>query len=212
MKITKYEHSFMVLEQDGQQLVIDPGTFTPKLPGLNAVVGVIVTHEHADHLSADNLANILEAHPEAPLYAPQDVLDQLEAVTGKKVVAKAGTSTDLGPFSVEFTGGDHAVIYQTSPCQNVGMVVNKSFYYSGDSLAKPAAGVEVLAVPATAPWLKVSEVMDFITEIQPKTVFPVHDMLLSDIGKTVNYRWLEQAAKQAEAEWQVLDPGQSITI
>jgi L-ascorbate metabolism protein UlaG (beta-lactamase superfamily) len=200
----------MVLDQDGEQLIIDPGSFTPKLPELGNVVGVIVTHEHSDHLSSKNLDTILQANPDAPLYAPQDVLDQLTELNGKKEVAKSGESAQLGSFSIKFIGGDHATIYKKSPCKNVGVLVNETFYYPGDSLDKPAESVDTLAVPASAPWMKTSEAMDFIAEIKPKKVFPAHDMLLSDIGKMVSYRWLEKASKEAGAEWLVLEDGQSI--
>lgn len=210
MKIAKYEHSLMVLEQDGEQLVIDPGSFTPKLPELSNVVGVIVTHEHMDHLSAENLSTILQAYPDALLYAPQDVLDQLTELNGKKEAAESGNTVQLGSFSIQFIGGNHATIYKASPCENVGVLVNESFYYPGDSLDRPVGSIDVLAVPASAPWMKTSEAMDFIAELKPKKVFPAHDMLLSNIGKMVSYRWLEQATKEAGAEWLVLEDGQSL--
>jgi L-ascorbate metabolism protein UlaG (beta-lactamase superfamily) len=212
MKITKYEHSFMVLEQNDEQLVIDPGTYSPNLPELQNVVGIIVTHEHADHLSATNLTTILQANPAAPLYAPQDVLDQLTDVGGNKVTSRAGETVALGSFKVEFVGGDHAIIYKTSPCENTGLLINDVFYTPGDSLSKPKGQVKVLAVPAHAPWMKTSETMDYITELGPEVVFPVHNMLLSDIGEMVTYRWLKQAADEAGADWQVLASGDSLEV
>lgn len=202
----------MVFEQDDQQLVLDPGSFSKQLPELNNVVGIIVTHEHMDHLSADNLQVILSANPGAPLYAPQDVLDQLSQVQSNKVPAKAGEKITLGAFKIQFVGGKHATIYKTSPCENVGVLVNDSFYTPGDSLDKPQQQIKVLAVPASAPWMKASETMDFIAELKPEVVFPVHDMLLSDIGESVTYRWLKQAAESVDADWQILATGQSLTI
>lgn len=212
MKITKYEHSFILLEQNGQQLILDPGTFTSALPKLHNVVGIIVTHEHSDHLSTEHLRTIAAAYPNTPLYAPQDVLSQLEDVDTTKVTAEAGATVTLGAFTIKFTGGNHAPIYKTSPCENVGVLVNSSFYTPGDSLDKPGAPVGILALPVSAPWLKTSEAMDYISETQPKTVMPVHDMLLSEIGKTVTYRWLKQATDDVGADWRVIQSGQSIDI
>lgn len=212
MKITKYEHSFIVLEQDDQQLVIDPGTYSPSLPELSRVVGVIVTHEHADHLSAQNLATILDANPDAPLYAPQDVLDQLNEITGHKQVANAGETMSLGSFNVSFVGGAHAAIYKNSPCENIGVLVNNTFYYPGDSLDKPEEQIKILAVPAHAPWMKTSEAMDFITDLKPQIVFPAHNILLSEIGEMVTYRWLKQATEDAGASWQALKDAESIEV
>lgn len=212
MKLTKYEHSCMVLEDKDQQLIIDPGTFSPSLPELTKVVGVVVTHQHPDHLSADNLASILQANPEVSLYAPQDVLDELDSLEAKKVVADLKDPLKIGSFWVEFVGGKHAPIYQKSPCENVGVIVNETFYYPGDSLDRPSENITTLAVPASAPWLKVSEAMDFIAKIKPTVVFPAHDMLLSEIGKSVHYRWLQQAAEATNAQWRVLQVGQSLDI
>lgn len=203
MKITKYEHSFMVLDHDQQQLVIDPGTYTPSLPELNAVTAVIVTHEHADHLSAHNLAQILSANPGALLYAPQDVLDQLSEIESPKVIAQAGETVTMGAFKVAFIGGRHATIYKASPCENVGVMVDDEFYYPGDSLDEPNTKVKVLAVPAHAPWMKTSETMNFIDNVSPDVVFPAHNMLLSDIGEMVTYRWLKQAADNGNSLWRV---------
>ena len=43
--------------------------------------------------------------------------------------------------------------------------------------------MDVVAVPAAAPWLKVSEAMDFITAVKPKKAFLMHDIMLSDTGQ-----------------------------
>lgn len=43
MKITKYEHSCVVIEEKGEKLVIDPGELTA-LPTLTYVRAIIFTH------------------------------------------------------------------------------------------------------------------------------------------------------------------------
>lgn len=212
MKVTKYEHAFMVLEQDGQQLVIDPGMFSPNMPNLANVAGIIITHEHSDHYKTENLAIILQSHPGVPIYAPQDVIDQLPELHAIANVAVPGQNTVIGQFRIDFVGGEHAVIYQTSPCNNVGVLVNKSFYYPGDSLDLPSESITILAVPASAPWLKTNEAMNLIIAAKSSHVFPVHDSLLSQIGQTVTYNWLERAAKEADSNWHVLEVGQSLEI
>ena len=48
MRITKYGHACVRIEQDGRVLVVDPGVWTEP----EAVTGadaVLITHEHADH-------------------------------------------------------------------------------------------------------------------------------------------------------------------
>jgi hypothetical protein len=47
-------------------------------------------------------------------------------------------------------------------------------------------------VPAGAPWLKVSEPIDYLRAVRPKVAVPVHDQVLSAAGRAVHYRQLEQ--------------------
>ena len=49
MKITKLEHSGLVIEKDGQNLVFDPVEFTGIIPKIENVAAVVITHKHGDH-------------------------------------------------------------------------------------------------------------------------------------------------------------------
>ncbi len=212
MKITKYEHSFLTVEQDGQLLVIDPGIVTTTLPELTNVVGIIVTHMHPDHFEVKKLQAIKQANPDATLYTVQAVADELPEDLPAQVVT-GGHKIELAPFMLEFAGGQHAVIDPATPVtDNVGVTVNSVFYYSGDSLSIPQVPVQILAVPNSAPWLKISEAMDFIAAIKPEHVFPVHDALLSDFGNEVSNKWLEQASVRIGAKFAVLKPGDALEV
>lgn len=46
MKLTKFDHSCIVVEKDGLKIVCDPVEFTHPLPELNNVVAIIITHRH----------------------------------------------------------------------------------------------------------------------------------------------------------------------
>ncbi|MDP3207701.1 MAG: MBL fold metallo-hydrolase, partial [Rhodoglobus sp.] len=74
MKLTKFEHACMVIEKAGSRLVIDPGGYTPPLTDLDGVVAVVITHEHADHWTAEQLTRILEKSPDARILGPADVV------------------------------------------------------------------------------------------------------------------------------------------
>jgi uncharacterized protein with NAD-binding domain and iron-sulfur cluster len=41
---------------------------------------------------------------------------------------------------------------------------------------------EVVAFPVAGSWLKVSETIDWLKELKPKTVIPVHDGILNENG------------------------------
>ena len=50
MKLTKFEHAALVLEKDGATLVVDPGAYSHDFIIPKRVDGIIITHEHPDHL------------------------------------------------------------------------------------------------------------------------------------------------------------------
>ena len=103
MKITKYEHACLLIEELDQQLVIDPGMFAISLPSdLSDVTAVVLTHEHADHLDKERLKGILDANPGLTIFAPSDVLAQLEEFDAKKEIAEPGVSHTAGSFALDF--------------------------------------------------------------------------------------------------------------
>src|SRR5918995_1479420 len=57
-----------------------------------------------------------------------------------------------------------------------------SVYHPGDALTAPGRPVDVLLAPVSAPWLKVSEAVDFVREVAAPTSLGIHDRVYSDIG------------------------------
>ena len=185
MKLTKYEHACFTLEKDGKLLVVDPGAFTTDLPMLENVVAVVVTHNHPDHFDPAALEALFASNPDIVVCSPKQVDDEIDAAFTHKAV-KAGERIYIEPFSLEFFGEDHAVIHPSLPrTDNVGVMINDTLYYPGDSFIKPERPVEVLALPVGASWLKMSEVIDFAMDVKANVVFPTHDAVLSDIGKNL---------------------------
>ena len=147
MRITKYEHATLVVEKDGRRLIIDPGSFTTQLPDVTAVDAVVITHEHPDHFTSDHLRAILDASPEATLYGPEGVA--AAASDFDITVVQPGDEIDAGAFTLRFFGGTHSVIHWTVPIiDNVGVLVDDTLYYPGDSYAVPG-GVDVERAPHT---------------------------------------------------------------
>ena len=96
---------------------------------------------------------------------------------------------------------------------NIGVLVNDSLYYAGDSFEVPeGVDVQVLAVPAAAPWMKISEAMEYVLEVAPKRAFPTHEMLLSKAGKALSNARLGWATEQGGGEYLPLEPGDTIDL
>ena len=212
MKVTKQEHSCIIIENAGSTLIVDPGSFTTLLVGLSDVVAVVITHEHADHWTSDQLERILERNPAARIFGPGGVAAAASEFTIE--VVNGGDTVEVGPFTLQFFGGEHAVIHSSIPVvDNVGVLVNDELYYAGDSFTIPeGVDVSTLAVPAGAPWLRIGEVMDYVMAVKPHRSFPVHEMVLSVAGKTMSNARIQWSAEAGGGEFFALEPGESIDL
>ncbi|WP_460795774.1 MBL fold metallo-hydrolase [Microbacterium sp. GXF0217] len=212
MRVTKFEHATLRIDEGGDTLIIDPGSFTTPLDELTAVVAVVITHEHPDHWTPEHLSRILRAAPGTPIFAPAGVA--AAAADFEITVIGPGDTVTAGDFTLRFFGGEHAVIHASLPqIQNVGVLVNDGLYYPGDSYAVPEdITVDALAAPLGAPWLKIGEAMDFVLAVKPRRAFGVHDMTLSVIGKNMHRQRLQWATEQNGGEFFVLEPGESLDL
>lgn len=211
MKLTKYEHSCLVIEKGGSSIVIDPGAYTLPLSDLLGVVAVVVTHEHADHWTAEQLHRILGNNKDARILGPAGVANAAADFTVETV--KDGDVITVEPFTLKFFGDKHAVIHASIPLvDNVAVLVDDTLYYAGDSFTVPPVEVDTLAVPVGAPWLKIGDVMDYVAAVKPRKTFPVHEAVLSVIGKNMANDRVEFVTAQGGGEFFALEPGDALDL
>lgn len=214
MRVTKLEHAALVVEHSGNRLFIDPGKFTTPITEAAGALAVVVTHQHDDHWTPEQIGRIRDRNPEARVFGPEGMATAA-ARAGVDVERVApGDEIEVGPFRLRFFGGRHAVIHSSIPViDNVGVLVNDSLYYAGDSFAVPE-GVEVgaLAAPAGAPWMKIAESMDYVMAVKPRRAFPTHEMVLSRAGKDLSNARLAWATEQGGGEYLPLEPGESFDL
>lgn len=194
MIVTKREHACLVIDHRGATLVVDPGSFTEpfRVDNLSAIV---ITHEHADHVTPAHLDALLhgardhDPTAEVALYAPAGVAAAHPTYPWQ--IVGAGDERQTGPFTLAFSGGQHALIHHTIPViDNLGVMINDTLYYPGDSFTIPerpagAGPVPVLAVPASAPWLTIGDVMDYLEAVRPARSFPTHERINSEAGNAL---------------------------
>ena len=210
MRLTKLEHAALVIEDSGDKLYVDPGSFTTPITESAGTAAVVITHEHADHWTPEQLGRIVGANPGVRIFGPAGVA---AAASGFPVeTVAAGDEVEVGPFRLRFFGGQHAQIHRSIPIiDNLGVLVNEALYYAGDSFVAPdGIAVDVLAAPAAAPWMKISEAMDYVTSVAPRRAFATHEMVLSQAGKALSHARLAWAAEQGGGEYLPLEPGDSI--
>ncbi len=211
MKLTKFEHSCLIIEVSGSRLIIDPGVFTMPLGDIGDVVAVVITHEHGDHWTPDQLQRIIDRNPDVKIYGPAGVVAAAKDFTIEKVAG--GDVIEIEPFNLKFFGEKHAVIHESIPIiDNVGVLVNDELYYPGDSFTLPGVTVGTLAAPAGAPWMKIGESMDFVLAVKPKRAIPVHEMVLSVAGKGMTNDRLSWATTQGGGDFFVLEPGEELDL
>ncbi|MES2630621.1 MAG: MBL fold metallo-hydrolase [Patescibacteria group bacterium] len=184
MKLTKFQHACFVVEKDGVSIVVDPGNFTHDFIMPKHVAAVFVTHNHPDHCNNQLIITILREHPNAVLLAHESIVhdfpnEHTQAINVGEVVEAAG-------MSLQFAGGTHESIdLAITPPANIGVVIEDHLYYPGDSFYVPERPIKELALPVSAPWLKISESMNFIRTLKPSFVFPTHDAILSEEGQAL---------------------------
>ncbi|KQP01341.1 MBL fold metallo-hydrolase [Leifsonia sp. Leaf264] len=212
MRLTKLEHAALILEQNGDRLYIDPGSFTTAITESAGTVAIVITHEHADHWTPEQLKRIVDANPGVRIFGPAGVV--AAAADFPVELVTAGETVEVGAFTLRFFGGRHAVIHSSIPVvDNVGVLVNDTLYYAGDSFTIPeGVAVDTLAAPAGAPWMKVAEVIDYVLAVAPKHAFPTHEMVLSRAGKDMSNARLTWAVEQGGGEFHALEPGDSLDL
>ena len=83
-----------------------------------------------------------------------------------------------GSLTIRALGGKHAVIHPEIPViDNISYLVGDGehparFMHPGDALFVPDEPVDVLATPAAAPWMKISEAVDYLRAVAPLTRYP----------------------------------------
>jgi len=211
MNVTKYEHACLVLDHENERLVIDPGGFTALLPALQNVTAVVITHQHPDHWTGEQLTRIRENNPDVPIFGPAGVAAAASDWNITTVVD--GAIETVGAWTLEFFGGTHAVIHKSIPViDNLGVLVNGEFWYGGDSFTVPPKPVSSAAIPAGAPWLKISEVMDYVAELAPKRAIQTHDAVLSDKGLGLSVARITDVMAGYGGELTVLQPGETLAL
>ena len=186
MRLTKFAHSCVRLDEDSRALIIDPGIFLDDAQLADAFQGadaILVTHEHGDHVNVDAVRAAAAADPGLHVWAPASVATQFVDLGDRVHTVQENESFEAAGFAVQTFGGQHALIHPTVPVvPNVGYLIDGRVYHPGDSLIVPTAPVETLLVPIHAPWSKSAEVVDFVVSVRAGNAHQIHDGLLNDVG------------------------------
>lgn len=209
MRITKFGHSCLLVEEGTARVLIDPGVYSDLLGDMTGIDAVLITHEHPDHLDINAIWAVL-AQSAVKIYTNEGVGEKLKTENIQFELLQDKQSVEIKGVLVEGFGVDHAMIHPDFPIvRNCGYRIAKKFFYGGDSLEN-IVPCEILAYPAVAPWMKVEWAIDYARQIKPKICFPVHDAFLKFPGPF--YLIPEKLLPPAGIAWRVIGEGENASF
>jgi L-ascorbate metabolism protein UlaG (beta-lactamase superfamily) len=209
MKITKYEHACLVVEEGSARLLVDPGIYTQGFENLEGITAVLITHSHADHVDIPRVAALAAATPGLVIVADETSASALRDAGLDARAVHAGDRLDLG-IEVVVHGDRHTPIHAEIPAvANVALEFGGRLFHPGDSFTPAPAGIEVLALPTGGPWLKLGEAIDYLRATAPRIAIPVHESVLSRPAASIAY--FEKLAPEG-TDVRVLATGESLEL
>ncbi|GAA2813028.1 MBL fold metallo-hydrolase [Mycolicibacterium pallens] len=190
MELTHFGHSCLLAEFDGATLLFDPGNFSHGFEGVTGLSAILITHQHPDHADRERLPALVEANPNAVLYA--DPATAAELGEPWRAV-HVGDELNVAGLWIRGVGGKHAVIHPEIPIiDNISYLVGDAEHparlmHPGDALFVPGEPVDVLATPAAAPWMKISEAVDYLRAVAPEHAVPIHQGVVAPEARGIYY-------------------------
>lgn len=204
MRLTHFGHSCLLADFVDTTVLFDPGNFSHGFEGITGLSAILITHQHPDHVDVERLPALIDANPEAALYADPQTAAQLGPPWRPVHV---GDVFELGSLRVRGVGGQHAVIHPEIPMiDNISYLVGDAGHparlmHPGDALFVPGEPVDVLAAPAAAPWMKISEAVDYLRAVAPRAAVPIHQGIIAADARGIYHGRL---AEMGRTDFQVL--------
>jgi L-ascorbate metabolism protein UlaG (beta-lactamase superfamily) len=186
MRVRKFGHACLLVEERGEALLFDPGRqeFLDPAASPEAFAGVsviVVTHWHPDHADPDLIRRVVERSG-ARVLATRDGQRELRAVGVEATVPEQAASS-IGAFTLRTAVVPHAALLGAAAPDNLACLVNDRLLHTGDSFDARLGefrGVEALALPVSAPWMTELDAAAFAERLAPRRVLPVHDGYVKD--------------------------------
>jgi L-ascorbate metabolism protein UlaG (beta-lactamase superfamily) len=210
--LTKFTHSCVRLDDGDHTLVIDPGMFSELDAALDGADGVLITHEHPDHVDVDRVRAAADADSRLRIWAPPNLAAALEL--GDQVVAvRPGERFEASGFGVQVFGGQHGLLHPTVPVvQNNCYLINETVYHPGDSVIVPTKPVQLLLLPIHAPWSSTADAMDFVVSVRAPKAIQIHDALLNQYGLSLVEGHVARISGEHGVEYTHVDAASTIVV
>ncbi|WP_158018325.1 MBL fold metallo-hydrolase [Mycobacterium basiliense] len=212
MQLTHFGHSCLLAEFGQTSVLFDPGSFAHGFEGITGLAAILITHQHPDHVDVARLPALLDTNPGAVLYADPQTTAQLGAPCQEVHV---GDELSVGQLTIRAVGGRHAVIHPEIPViENISYLIDDGDHrarlmHPGDALFVPDEPVDILATPAAAPWMKISEAVDYLRAVAPARAVPIHQGIIAPDARGIYYGRLSE---MTSTDFQVLAEEIAVTF
>lgn len=210
MKITKFTHSCLLVEMPApvnRTVLFDPGVFsTYDVDALEYLDDIVITHNHSDHYSVNNIKALVEKFPHVRITATPEIVDDLAAHDIQ--------ASSEAPEGVEFFDSPHEQIrpfFPNDPPQEIGVHYLGKLTHPGDSHSFSETK-DILALPVQAPWGSANAAVTLGLQLKPKYVLPIHDWHWNDAARQNSYENMEKAFQQAGITFVSLKHGEPVVL
>ena len=183
VEISWLGHAAFLITHEDTRYYLDPFKIKPK----GAADAVLITHEHFDHLSIEDLRKIVK--PETEIVAPESCKENLRAFgMGIVRLVKPGESLEVKNAKIETIPAYNinkfrapGVVYHPKEQGGVGYIIEVGgirIYHAGDTDFIPEMKnlkVDVALVPVSGTFVMTAEeAADAVNTFKPKVAIPMH--------------------------------------
>lgn len=206
MKITKYNHACLLVEDKGKVALIDPGNYSEGIlpvEKLTQLDYILITHEHEDHFYMPLIKQLVAKFLNVKIIGTQPVVEELQ----KEGIA----ATTEGDENITVEKVPHEKVWGFPIRDNIMVTVFGKLAHPGDSHTFKT-NAEVLALPVAAPWGSTARAVEIAEELKPKIVIPIHDAMLKDESRKGTYKWIASHLKTKGIDFKEIENGETVEV
>ncbi len=196
MKLTKFVHACLLVENGAHTMLFDPGVFswesdTFAIDRLERLDTVVITHQHPDHFHPPFVEALVQKFPDATFVSTSPVVAELQKMGIKH--ASSETGTPLRIFSTRY----HAQLEPLdSTPENIAIHYDDRLTVCGDrhDIEETKA---ILAFPITGPWGSARGALEMVLRLKPKYAVPLHDWHWNDRARQMEYDRFQRLLTEA---------------
>ena len=206
MKITKYNHSCLLIADQGKVILIDPGNYSAPIFPLNELKQldyILITHQHQDHFDMELVKKLVAKFSDVMIITTNAIVKQLRN--------DGITATTEGDETVQVTPVPHEKVWAAPMGENIMVTVFGRLAHPGDSHTF-TTDAEILALPVAAPWGSTTTAVELAEKLHPKIIIPIHDYMLKDESRKMTYQWIAGYLQSKGIDFKQIESGQEVEI